>query len=587
MNDRMRDESKHRRGLEGFRSGGPLDEILPGPALTAAVIAAAEEGDLSGMSLNALTGLLRGTQKAEALLAWCRRRAEAEYVRRGSAWDPSLGEEVLDDSAVQDAAQELLLTGGAVERKLRMSRQSTRLTECMRLLHDGKLRDDWRMTIIEQVTEHVSDENIAKIDKMIAERAGGLTPIRLRNLCVKIVMAVEPTALAENIKRARKRRRVEIRQEDSGNGWIALREAGVPQTMAVKANLERWARAMRKAGHKGSLDNLRHDAAIALLTGAAPLPTKEQAPGEGPWSDTEPADQDPAETAEDPDAAFYDPWSFPADDQPSDDGEDENGGGGQPGGSDGPDGGTGSGAQAPESAPLASIHLIASLGTVFGLSGVPSELAGFGLVNADDTRDLIRDASRNPGTRFCVTLTDADGTAVAHACARGPHPWQPPATGPPGPTLAKIAAMRDFIASLGLTFTPIARERGDPVKTEPRHDPSRALSHLVKARNATCVSPGCGASAATADLDHVVAYESGGPTSEDNLDPRHRHCHVVKHRPQWKAEVIKPGVTRWTGPSGRSRIVYPTSYLLLQGCSENAGQPQFVGTPGYGFPTIR
>jgi len=154
VNDRMRDESKHRRGLEGFRSGGPLDEILPGPALTAAVIAAAEEGDLSGMSLNALTGLLRGTQKAEALLAWCRRRAEAEYVRRGSAWDPSLGEEVLDDSAVQDAAQELLLTGGAVERKLRMSRQSTRLTECMRLLHDGKLRDDWRMTIIEQVTEH-------------------------------------------------------------------------------------------------------------------------------------------------------------------------------------------------------------------------------------------------------------------------------------------------------------------------------------------------------------------------------------------------------------------------------------------------
>jgi HNH endonuclease len=571
----MRDENKSRKGLEGFRSDGPLDQILPGSTLTAAVIAAAEEGDLSGMSLNALTGLLRGTQKAEALLAWCRRRAEAEYVRRGAAWDPSLGEEVVDDCAVQDAAQELLLTGGAVQRKLRMSRQSTQLTECMRLLHDGKLRDDWRMTIIEQVTENVSDENIAKIDKMIAERAGGLTPIRLRNLCVKIVMAVEPTALAENTKQARKRRRVEIRQEDSGNGWIALREAGVPQTMAVKANLERWARAMRNAGHTGSLDNLRHDAAIALLTGANPLPgspaaTEQQAPdrqvpGEGPWSGTEPTDQDPAEAAEDPDAAFYDPWSFPADDQARDDSGEEGGeddGRDRPGGDGGPAGGTGGGAQAAESAPLASIHLIASLNSVFGLSGVPSELAGFGLVDAADTRNLIRDASRNPGTRFCITLTDADGTAVAHGCARGPRPWQPPATGPPGPTAAKIGAMRDFVESLGLTFTPIARERGDPVKTEPRHDPSRALSHLIRARNATCASPGCGASAATADLDHVVAYESGGPTSEDNLDPRHRHCHLVKHRPQWRVEVIKPGITRWTGPSGRTRIVYPTSYLL-------------------------
>jgi hypothetical protein len=566
----MRDEGKNRTGLEGFRSDGPLDQILPGPILASAVIAAAEEGDLSGMSLNALTGLLRGTQKAEALLAWCRRRAEAEYVRRGEAWDPSLGEEVVDDCAVQDAAQELLLTGGAVQRKLRMSRQSTRLTECMRLLHDGKLRDDWRMTIIEQVTENVSDENIARIDKMIAERAGSLTPIRLRNLCVKIVMAIEPTALAENTKQARKRRRVEIRQEDSGNGWIALREAAVPQTMAVKANLERWARAMRKAGHKGSLDNLRHDAAIALLTGANPLPgnpepsdqqvPERQAPGEGPWSGTEPADQDPAEAAEDPDAAFYDPWSFPPDDQAGAVGTEEESG--EDGGDDRENGGSGGRAQAPEAAPLASIHLIASLNSVFGLSGVPSELAGFGLVDATDTRNLIRDAARNPGTRFCVTLTDADGTAVAHACARGPHPWQPPATGPPGPTAAKIATMREFVESLGLTFTPIARERGDPVKTEPRHDPSRALSHLIRARNATCASPGCGASAATADLDHVVAYESGGSTSEDNLDPRHRHCHLVKHRPQWKVEVVKPGITRWTGPSGRSRIVYPTSYLL-------------------------
>lgn len=312
----------------------------------------------------------------------------------------------------------------------------------------------------------------------------------------------------------------------------------------------------------GSLDNLRHDAAIALLIGTRPLSGAPHADAassadgaDGPWDGAEPADQDPAEAAEDPDAASYDPWGFPADDQA-----------GLDGAGDEEDGSTGGGAQAPGSVPLASIHLTASLGTMFALSQAPAELAGFGLIDAADTRALIRDASGNPGTRFCVTLTGADGTAVAHACARGPRPWAPPGTGPPAtapPTSAqKAAAMRDFIRSLGLKFTTIAREPGDRMRAEPQHDPSRALSHLIRARNATCATPGCGAAAVTADLDHVIAYEIGGPTSEDNLDPRCRHDHRLKQHPRWTVEVIKPGATRWTGPSGRSRTVHPTRYLL-------------------------
>ena len=47
-------------------------------------------------------------------------------------------------------------------------------------------------------------------------------------------------------------------------------------------------------------------------------------------------------------------------------------------------------------------------------------------MDAETARALIEAASRHPRTRWCYTLTGPDGQAIAHACARGPHPWTPP-----------------------------------------------------------------------------------------------------------------------------------------------------------------
>ena len=60
------------------------------------------------------------------------------------------------------------------------------------------------------------------------------------------------------------------------------------------------------------------------------------------------------------------------------------------------------------------------------LVSAPGETGGWGLTDADDTRRLLQAASAHPRTRCCVTLLGPDGTAVAHGCARGPHPWIPP-----------------------------------------------------------------------------------------------------------------------------------------------------------------
>ena len=70
----------------------------------------------------------------------------------------------------------------------------------------------------------------------------------------------------------------------------------------------------------------------------------------------------------------------------------------------------------------ALINLLVPAGTLLGLSTAPAQAGGWCLLDAGDTRTLVTAAAAHPRTRWCVTLTSPDGTALAHGCARGPHP---------------------------------------------------------------------------------------------------------------------------------------------------------------------
>jgi hypothetical protein len=66
--------------------------------------------------------------------------------------------------------------------------------------------------------------------------------------------------------------------------------------------------------------------------------------------------------------------------------------------------------------------------TYQGRSETPGHADGFGVVDADDARDLAAAAARHPRTRWCVTGLNPDGTAAAHACLPGRyHPYPAPA----------------------------------------------------------------------------------------------------------------------------------------------------------------
>jgi hypothetical protein len=202
-------------------------------------------------------------------------------------------------------------------------------------------------------------------------------------------------------------------------------------------------------------------------------------------------------------------------------------------------------------------------------------------MDADTVRDLIEAASRHPRTRWCYTLTGPDGRAIAHACARRPHPWTPPPppTGRDGPDEpsrdgsgsdgpvgrdgfddSRLARLADLLAGLNAIPEPIATGACNHAHREDRYTPSRKLKHLIRARTARCAAPGCGAQAITSEIDHTVPYPAG-PSCQCNTGPLCKRHHHAKHAPGWHLQQPRPGVMRWTTPSGRTYTTNPTQYL--------------------------
>jgi hypothetical protein len=248
----------------------------------------------------------------------------------------------------------------------------------------------------------------------------------------------------------------------------------------------------------------------------------------------------------------------------------------------------------------ALVNLTVPLAAALGQSGTPGEAGGFGLLDAATARDLLAAAARSPHTRWCVTVLHPDGSAAAHGCATGRHPPPPgpeppgpeppgspspggaspaapppPGPAPPGPAgsgtssgtsggpdqqLPPDTRARDYLRTLRVRLTPIARGSCDHRHAEPGYQPSRKLQHLIRTRSTRCTAPGCGRPAARCDLDHTLAWDKGGLTCECGIAPLCRHHHRCKQAQGWQLTQPEPGVLEWKTPHGRTYTTTPTEY---------------------------
>jgi hypothetical protein len=82
--------------------------------------------------------------------------------------------------------------------------------------------------------------------------------------------------------------------------------------------------------------------------------------------------------------------------------------------------------------------------------------------------------------------------------------------------------------------------------------PSAGIARRVRARDATCVFPGCTTPAENCDLDHVVPFARGGETTAENLAPECRHHHRLKTHTRWQVRPSPTRGWRWTSPTGHT-----------------------------------
>jgi hypothetical protein len=480
-----------------------------------------------------------------------------------------------DEFAVKELAWALAETQGAAENLMAVADHlESRLPGTKAALRDGRISVA-KATIIAAATQLLDAEEAAAAESMVLGRAGRLTPPGLRAAIGRAVMEVAPKKARKRREEAAKQARVERWAEDSGNAGLAGRELPSAQVLAADQRITAWARQLRAAGLDGDMDVLRARAYMDLLLGMDSRLTA--GPDGGGAGEDWPAC--PADEEDWPGGPGY--------------------GGDWPGASPGgPGPGLGAGVLPPGF--CGQINLTVPLVTALGLADRPGQAGLLGPVDPWLARDLVRSAARNPKTTWCVTVTDGQGHAIGHGCAR-PEPGsrrtnpakrgtpRPPGPAgghdPPGPA-GDAGGPRFSVTATGqhgppggygtwrlatgtpgqpdliIAVHPVATEDCDHRFQAAGHDPGVMLRHLAQIRHATCTAPGCRRPASQCDWEHNVPYESGGRTCMCNGSPKCRRDHRLKQDPRWKVEQVTPATFRWTTPTGRQYTTEATRYPI-------------------------
>jgi hypothetical protein len=423
-------------------------------------------------------------------------------------------------------------------------------------------------------------------------------------------------------------------REESGAAGLSGRDLPTDQALAAHARVGERAAEYQDSGAFGEArtDQLRATAYLDLINGTSAasriasgqLATQSRPgtpAGEGPGTaNTPPASHEP-DTAgsHDPGQAGEagpgtsdggDPDAAPGGDPDTADGGgldgEEPSGGRTPG--DCPAGGPPGAGPAGPSSPPRLTDLVLPLATLLGLAQRPGEGHGLGPLDPGLCRDLAAAATASPWTRLCVTVTDTDGIATGHGCARParrqtsqdgfgnsarpglparvqltitasrlkelagaagppgsagpPDPWSLIQNGDPGPpggfgtwTLTLPDGRR-----LTAALEPMPTSDCDHRHESHAYQPNDTLRHLVQVRDGECTFPPCSRHARDTDFEHAVPYDKGGRTCACNAGSRSRQCHRVKQSPGWNVTQPRPGWHQWTTPTGRTYTQGPKRY---------------------------
>jgi hypothetical protein len=550
----------------GFAAGGVADELPPGPVL-AGLAGDVWAAGLGRLSDDELIGVLRAARRLASWSAALELAAVTDLATRREAQAAGAGSCAAGNHIGDEIAAALTLTARAADGLLDLATALRRLPATTAALAAGQI-DRYRATVIADEVAGLGDEHAAAVEQQVLDDAPGQTTGQLRAAARRAVLAADPAAARERKERAARDARVERWDEHAGTAALAGRDLPPADVLAADHNLSALAGSLRRAGVSGTMDQLRAKVYLALLAGQpiAALTGREACPGGSP------------------------PGTGPGGSGPH-----------GPGHGEGGPGPCGHG-------PVGTVNLTMPLATWLGLSDAPGHAAGYGPLDAGDSRDLAARLAGQRGGRWCITLTGEGGRPVAHGCARtGPGPSgrsrPPPPRSPrnggsprssprnggsPGgsprtggsprgsprnggsprraaPPAGRPADVSEWPADVNSWLTGIAISRletGDcrHLRESRSYRPPPSLRHVITIRQPTCSFPGCRRPAIRCDDDHTLPYDQGGRTCECNLAPLCRRHHRAKQAPGWQLAQPEPGTMVWITPSGRSYATGPAAY---------------------------
>jgi hypothetical protein len=481
--------------MEGEVSEWP--DRLPGASLGAALA----KVDLAALPDGELIDVLAAWRRQASWAQAGELAAVAELTRRRES-----GSSREAEFAAAEVGLALSISPRSADAHLDLARAlADRLPLTRAALTEGRI-DLVKVRVIAQGTRAVDDETARAVERRVLPVAGDVTPGRLRARVERAVIAVDPSGAEKRRTASEADRRLEC--YDTGNGTAVFGGVHLPAGPAIAADnrLHAIAKALKADGDTRTLAQLSADVFLAVLLGTHPasgLPTPEltaalaqaalgaaRAPAPGESADGR---SEPAQVSHPTDAASAEVSHPTVADAAS---------------------AAVSRSAVADAVALAravgdrigTVHLTVPLATMLGLSAEPGQAAGYGPLSAEVARQMATAAS-NPATRWCLTVTGADGKSLHH----GHLAYRPPA----------------------------------------------AMAHLVRTLQQTCRFPGCTRPSKDCDLDHRIPYEHGGATCPCNLQPLCRRHHRTKQAKGWTLTQQADRLA-WTTPAGKTYLTETT-----------------------------
>ena len=627
--------------LPGFAKGGEWDACPPSAALALALEAASGPGwRCPGASREEMFGLLRQWQALESRAAAAKLGIVRALIRDDD--QPLPGGAYHGDlpggwtrSLTHDVALALAMPAVSAERLMWLAWDlQGRLPGTGGLLAAGALTTS-KAQAVDEALQQLSSQDAAAAEALILPDLPGKTYGQVARLAARAAVTVDPDSAARRRQDAeRNKSRVEMFREQSGAAGLAGRELPTDQALAARASVCARAQEYKESGaFPGGtrMDQYRAAAYLDLLNGitAGARIATGLLPGACPAGDPRaggpaPGGRDcacrecdgsclPPDDGDDEDEDGSDPdGAAPCSEQPPDPGGGDDASSSQPDGGAGPDpDGEPRAAQTSASAvsPARLADLVLPLATLLGLAERPGEGYGLGPLDPDLCRSLAIAAAGSPDSRLCVTVTDPDGIATGHGCARADRRRKRPADAQPArpvpdhdaalPARVNLTITAGRLAELAAATGPPGRAtwgftrdtgqgppgghghwtltlpNGSSLTAELRpvptfecdhryeshaYQPNDTLRHLVQIRDGECTFPPCSRHAREADFEHATPYDKGGRTCACNTGARSRACHQVKQSKGWNVTQPKPGWHQWETPSGRTYTQGPKRY---------------------------